>query len=112
MSLREQYEYQLMEDCVTYDEVEEVFRVKYPFTEDPSILTNNFKQVVKIGEREERKLAKEGLTEAFNQEFKKMIEYGALVELSDDIKRSWSGPVHYVSLQNVLNLSQQPHPLE
>ena len=73
MSLREQYEYQLMEDCLTYDQVERIFRVKYPFTEDPSILTNNFKQVVKIWEREERALSKEGLTEAFNQDIKKMM---------------------------------------
>ena len=47
-----------MEENVTYDNVEEVFKVKYPFTEDPSILTNNIKQVIKIGEREERKLEK------------------------------------------------------
>ena len=36
MSLREKYNYQLMEDCVTYEEVEKLFRVNYPFTEDPS----------------------------------------------------------------------------
>ena len=40
---------------MTFYEVEKVFRVKYPFTEDPSILTNNFKQVVKIGEHKESK---------------------------------------------------------
>ena len=67
---------------------------------------------MKIGEREERKLAKEGLTEAFNQEFKKMIEYGALVELSDDVKRSWSGPVHYDHFNTSWNQNQQPHNLE
>ena len=36
MSLREKYNYQLIEDCVTYEEVEKLFRVNYPFTEDPS----------------------------------------------------------------------------
>jgi hypothetical protein len=111
MSLREQYEYKLMEDCVTYDEVEKVFRVRYPFTEDPSILTNNFRQVVKIGESEEKRLAKEGLTAAFNQEFDKMIEYGALVELSEETKRSWTGPVHYVSLQHVIKPESATTPL-
>merc|ERR1719494_1692594 len=104
-------EYKLMEDCVTYDDVERVFRISYPFTEDPSILTNNFRQVVKIGEREERKLAKEGLIEAFNQEFDKMIEFGALIELEEDTKRSWTGPVHYVSLQHVLKPESTTTPL-
>ena len=40
-----------------------------------------------------------------------MIEYGALVELSDDIKSSWSGPVHYVSLQHVLKPESTTTPL-
>ena len=29
-----------------------------------------------------------------NADFDKMIECGALVELSDDVMRSWNGPVH------------------
>ena len=66
---------------MTFDGVERVFRVKYPFTEDPSLLTNDFNQVIKIGKYDERKLAKKGLTEAFNQELKKMMEYGALIVL-------------------------------
>ena len=70
-----------MDDCVTFDGVEKVFRVKYPFTEDPSLLTNDFNQVIMIGKYDERKLAKKGLTEAFNQELKKMMEYGALIVL-------------------------------
>ena len=74
MSLREQYEYQVMESNVSYDEVEEVFKIKYPFTEDPSILSNNFQQAVKIAEREEKKLIKENLLGNFNTEFKQMME--------------------------------------
>ena len=111
MSLREQYEYQVMQDNVTYDNVEKVFKVKYPFTEDPSILTNNFWQVVKIGEREEIKLAKEQLTDEFNGEFERMIEYGALVELGEDDINAWTGPVHYVSLQHVVKPESTTTPL-
>ena len=111
MSLREQYEFQAMENNVTYDDVEKVFRVEYPFTEDPSILTNNFWQAVKIGEREEKKLEKEQLTDNFNQEFDRMIAYGALVELTEDGMNSWTGPVHYVSLQHVLKPESTTTPL-
>ena len=45
---------------------------------------------------------KENLLTEINAEFNKMIEYGALVELSEDDMRSWNGPAHWVSLQAVL----------
>ena len=40
-----------------------------------------------------------------------MIDCGALVELSEDAKKSWSGPVHYVSLQHVLKPESTTTPL-
>ena len=101
MSLQEQYEYQVMEDKVHYDEVNQEFRVEYAFIESPSILANNLRQVVKIAEREEKKLHRECLTDAFNKEFQKMLDIGALVELTAEDRQSWKGDVHYVSLQHV-----------
>ena len=59
LSLQEQYEYQVMENNVEYEKGNQVFKVQYAFTEDPAILTNNIRQVIKIAEREERKLEKE-----------------------------------------------------
>ena len=44
---------------------------------------NNKNQVIKIAEREEKRLIKSNLLEAFNNEFDKMIRLGALVELED-----------------------------
>ena len=38
----------------------------------------------------------------FNKEFDNMIRHGALVELSKECMKSWTGPVHYTSLQHVL----------
>ena len=55
---------------------------------------------------------KENLLADVNAEFDKMIEYGALVELSDDVMRSWNGPAHWVSLQPVLNLTLKLHRLD
>ena len=111
LSLREQYEHQHMKQNVSYDETEKVFKVKYPFLEDPSILSNNVHQAIKIGEREERKLFKEGLMDDFNTEFNKMISCGALVKLSKGDMESWTGPVHYVSLQHVLKPESTTTPL-
>ena len=85
MSLQDQYE---------HEEASQGFKVQYSFTEDPSILTNNIHQAIKIAEREEMKLEKEGLTEAFNEEFNKMIKLGALGELTEEEMISWKGPIH------------------
>jgi hypothetical protein len=41
MSLVERFEYETMTNNVTYDEVDKVYCVAYPFMEDPSILSND-----------------------------------------------------------------------
>ena len=111
LSLQEQYEQQVLESKVQYDPTQQCFSVSYPFTEDPSILPNNKSQVIKIAEREERKLEKEGRLEEFNQEFDKMIEFGALKEISKEDLDMWEGPTHYVSLQHVINEESATTPL-
>ena len=87
------------------------FRVEYAFSENPAILSNNKGQVIKIAEREEKKLTKEGLTVEFNNEFDKMISKGALIELSEEDCQMWRGPVHYVSLQHVYKPTSVTTPL-
>ena len=111
MSLREQYEHQMMKENVTYDEVEKVFKVKYVFLEDPSRLSENLHQAVKIAEREERKLLKEGLMDDFNAKLLEMISYGALIELSNNERSSWTGPVQNVSLQHVMKPESTTTPM-
>ena len=60
--------------------------------DDPSKLSDNFGQAVKIAEREEKKLAKEGLTEEFNQKFDEFIMLVTLEEVSQHEMDSWAGP--------------------
>ena len=45
---------------------------------------------------------KDGLLECFNREFDKMINHGALVELTPADMQLWKGAVHYVPLQHVI----------
>jgi len=111
LSLKEQYESQVIESKISYDETLNQFVVSYPFTHDPSILPNNKGQVIKIAEREEKRLLKSDLLDAFNKEFDKMIAHGALVELQDAELKQWDGPSHYVSLQHVLNEDSPTTPL-
>jgi len=92
LSLKDQYESQVIESKISYDQTINQFVVSYPFTQDPSILPNNKGQVIKIAEREEKRLSKLNLLDAFNKEFDKMIAHGALVELHDTELEQWDGP--------------------
>ena len=111
LSQQEQYEYHVIESKVRYDQAVRCFRVEYPFLEDPMVLSKNFGQVVKIAEREERKLERDGLLECFNHEFEKMINLGALVGLSNEDMEFWKGAVDYVSLQHVIKNESATTPL-
>ena len=111
LTQQEQYEYQVFESKIQYDSALESFVVSYPFTEDPSLLPNNKAQVIKIAQRTERKLLKDGMIEHFNTEFDKLLSIGALVEITESEMDSWDGPIHYVSLQPVINEDSPTTPL-
>ena len=111
LSQKEQYETQVIESKITYDSTSKQFVVSYPFTQDPEILSDNKMQVIKIAEREEKRLFRSGLLDSFNQEFLKMLQYGALVELTAAELNIWDGPKHYVSLQHVINDASATTPL-
>ena len=111
LSQKEQYETQVIESKINYDATSKQFVVSYPFTQDPAILPNNKMQVLKIAEREEKRLIRSNLLNSFNQEFSKMLQYGALTEITDDEISMWDGPIHYVSLQHVVNEDSATTPL-
>ena len=111
LSQQEQYEYHVIESKVRYDQALRCLRVEYPFMEDPMVLSKNIGQVTKIAEREEKKLERDGLIECFNHEFDKMINQGALVELSNEDMQFWKGALHYVSLQHVIKSESSTTPL-
>ena len=79
------------------------FYIKFPFLVDPAELADNYNQVVRIAEAEERRLEKEGRMAEFNELIIKLQELGAMEEISKHELASWVGPVHYVSLQNVIS---------
>ena len=111
MSQKEAAEYKLIEDGIKFDEKVGRFRVEYPFIDDPRKLPDNYRQVVRIAESEEKKLARENLTEEANKLFDKMIDVGAITELSQAEMDMWDGPKHYVSIQHVLDPSSATTPL-
>ena len=101
LSKQEAFELEYIEKCVEFEEGK--IKVKFPFLVDPHELANNYHQVVRIAESEERKLEKEGRMNQFNELFQKLQDLGAVEEISEHELRSWKGPCHYVSLQHVVD---------
>ena len=103
LSRKEAFELEYIENCVKFEDGK--FHVKFPYLEDPKELADNFYQVVKIAEAEEKKLEREGKLQEFNELFDKLQDLGAVEEISAQELRSWTGPAHYVSLQHVIDES-------
>ena len=91
-----------MEDLLKYDEQEQKVSVSYPWTEDVCKLTNNIGQAIAFQSSYERKLIKDKtLLDAYNLEIRKAMDRGAIVKLSEEEMRSYSGPVSYVAHHGV-----------
>ena len=99
---RETLEYKTIEQGIRHNKEKGHFEVQYAWLDDPAKLSDNSGQAIRIAESEEKKLAKEGLTEEFNQKFDEFIKLGTLEELSQHEMDSWEGPSHYVSIQHVV----------
>ena len=101
ISRQEALELDYIEGCVELKDKR--FKIKYPFLVDPCELADNYGQVVNIAETEEKRLIRDGKLQEFNDLFRKLQELGALEEISETELKSWTGPVHYVSLQHVID---------
>ena len=110
LSQKEQFETRVIESKITYDASSLQFRVNYPFTQDPMTLPNNRTQVLKIAEREEKRLLQNGYLDSFNQEFHKMQKLGAIEEICGQELSRWQGAKHYVSLHPVINTNSTTTP--
>ena len=78
-----------------------VLQVNYQFKKDPRSLPNNRAVAVKIAEKLEQKLEKENNREYYNQEFKKYLDRGAAIKISQEELDSWMGPINYISHHGV-----------
>ena len=110
-SEKEAEEYRLIEEGIHYCEDSKRFIADYPFLQDPARLGNNFRQVEKMAAKEEDRLERDGMTQMANERFAQMRDLGAVGRLSQMEMDTWGGPVHYVSVQHVMNLSSSTTPL-
>ena len=64
MSSQEAFELEYIEKCVQFKDGK--FHVQFPFLVDPKELADNYHQVVRIAQAEERKLEREDKMKEFN----------------------------------------------
>ena len=111
LSPKEAGELEMMESKICFDKSIGKWRVSYPFLQDPGVLTNNYRKVLKMAMSLERKLEKAGLVESANEIFNKMVDIGALEEITQAELQMWKGPIYYLPIQAVVHLASTTTPL-
>ena len=112
MSPKQAKELEMMESKIEFDPQIGKWRVQYPFLQDPKVLKNNYKRVLKMQENTEKKIAKAGLIDATNEVFDKMIINGALKEIGHTEQHMWDGAVHYLPIQVVIHPGSMTTPTD
>ena len=110
MSAKEAVELRMMEENMHFDENIGKWRVGYPFLQDPKVLRDNYKTVLRMAETLERRLEKAGIVEPANEVFHKMVANGALVELDQREIDMWDGAVHWLPIQVIINMDSVTTP--
>lgn len=103
MTLAEEREVEIIKGGLTYKKGDSHtpsphWDAKYPWTEDPASLPNNEAAVQACFLRMEKQLSKEpNWKVAYADQILEMIERGAAIKLTNEIRDKWDGPVWYVS---------------
>ena len=87
-----------VEDQLVRDEENCTVKAKYPWTEEVYKLTDNLRQAIKVQSSVERRLRKdEKMLEAYNDEFRKFIDRGAISRILQPELDEYTGPISYVT---------------
>ena len=106
LSASKQEEYCILKDHTVYDSVAGKLTAKYPFSQDPSVLTNNSSQALGARKSHERCQLKNGTNKLYVQQFEDMVKCGVVSKLTEKEKAVYKGPVNYImcTSQTVLPL--------
>ena len=102
-SRKEEEELRMLKENIRIESGE--IHVEYPFIKDPICLPNNKATAVKMAEKLESRLKREGMLEAYNEQFRQYIDREVFVKISEEEKRNYRGPCQYISHHGVQNNS-------
>lgn len=98
LTWRESMELCAIEAGLTLDTVKGIWTAEYPFEQDPALLQDNRSQVVSCMLSLEKRLAKAGQLEAFDQQFLEAVDRGVFRPLTKTEAAGYKGPINYVSI--------------
>ena len=75
---------------------------EYPFIKNPSCLPYNRHSAVRVAEKVEKDLMKDGLHDVYCEQIKQFLDRGVAVMLSAEEMKSWTGPCQYITHHGVL----------
>ena len=110
MSLQERAELKLIEDSCELQGKKWI--MKYPWKQDPSGLPDNYVQVLKKLESTERRLMKHpDHASSYDMQIKEMEEMKFSRMITEQEKKEWKGPVHYIAHHAVLRPEKKSTPI-
>ena len=110
MSVQERAELKLIEESCELKESKWI--MKYLWKRDPSCLPNNYVQVLKKLESIERRLMKQPYNaNSYNAQIKEMEEMKFSRKVTEQEKKEWTGPVHYIAHHAVVRSEKQRTPI-
>ena len=110
MSLQERAEMKMIEESCQLQG--DKWIMQYPWKRDPSCLPNNYVQVLKKLESTEQRLMKQpDHANSYNAQIKEMEEMKFSRKLTEEEKKEWKGPVHYVAHHAVVRPEKKTTPI-
>jgi hypothetical protein len=98
LSIKENAEYEVILNNLTYSPEERRWTASYPFIENPGVLTDNKGQALACMKSLEKRLKKQKRLEEFNAVFQETVDRGVFRELEKEEMDNWQGPVNYISM--------------
>ena len=103
MTIKEEREYNIIDEKITYDSENKKWQAEYPWLRDPMALPNNRSAVLGILKATEKRLEKlPHRGEKYQQQIEDMLSRKVCRKLSRKEMASYKGPVFYISHHEVV----------
>ena len=97
LTFQEEEEYNVMNDHVNFNDTTGRLEAKYPFSKDPSILVNNWKEAKACQVNQEKRQLREGTHGQYVEQFRDMLDRNVISLISDAELSSYTSPINYIT---------------
>ena len=104
-SRQDEEELVMLKKGMKVDREAKTCNVTYAFIKDPNLLENNRHRAKAFQLKQEKVQKKQGVYEAFQEEFESYVKRGAIVKLGREDLVNYKGPVSYITYHSVLKES-------